>query len=876
MNSVVNEPGKAEARQTFRYTGSKRNAISFPLGGIGAGSIGLAGNGRLVDWEIFNRPNKESTNGFSFFAVKAERDGVVKLAKVLNGDLHAPYIGSTAREFRGFGFGVERETMAGLPHFERTEFTGQYPFAKVSFLDDESPLDVELTAFNPFIPLNDKDSSLPAAIFTYEVTNRSGEPLDISLVGNLSNPFNKQAVNVYGDHGAFRGIKLHSDAYKADDPAFGDLFLSTDGEDVSYQSYWYRGGWFDNLTVFWKEFSAPGKFKERNYNELRGKHAIETYNRHDVCLLSGHRTLAPGEKGVFRFMISWSFPNFVNYWNPGQEAAASGKLPQWKNYYATLFKDSTASAAYTWMNLERLERESALFKETLFNSTLPDHVIDAISSNLSILKSPTCVRLADGTLYGFEGCHGHSGCCEGSCTHVWNYEQATAFLFPALARSMRQADYYAAQFDSGKMQFRLMLPLARTLSDVSSCAGPERAAADGQMGGVIKTYREWKISGDGDWLKAIWPKVKSALEYAWSPSNADWWDRDKDGVMEGEQHHTLDVEIYGPNSYITGQYHAALLAASEMAKAVGDAAGETYLQIYERGRKWVDENLFNGEYFIQKINLQDERFPVDPELGEIKYQIGEGCHVDQVIGQWYAHIVGLGYIFDPGKMKQAVHAIYKYNFIDCLRDYANACRIYALNDESGLLICTWPNGGSPKVPVPYADECMNGFEYQAACHMIYEGFVEEGLTVVNAIRDRYDGERRNPWNEFECGSNYARSMASYSLLLALSGFRYDMTEGRIGFNPPVNKDGFRCFWSLNRGWGEFGHRDGGLHVDVKYGELDLSVFQSELLLDGEIAEVTVGGEKVHATKLDDTLQFGRTVRLQPSAPLRIVLTGGRW
>jgi len=852
--------------EPYTYEGRKLDAISFPLGGIGTGSIGLAGNGRIVDWEIFNRPNKQSANGFSFFAVKAEHRGEVRMAKVLNGDLGPPYIGASSDKFRGFGFGVDRRSMAGLPHFRSTKFTGRYPFADVAFLDEGQPLDVTLTAFNPFIPTNDFDSSLPIACFTYHVTNVSDEPLDVSLVGNLTNPAEAGAVNAYFARDAFRGIRLRSDRYAPDDPKYGDLTISTDHDDVSYQSYWYRGGWFDNLTVFWEEFRAPGRFKERNYDDLRGQAAVATYNNRDVALLACHRTLLPGESGDFRFLLSWSYPNFVNFWNPG---TGETRPPAWKNYYATAFEDSTASAAYAWANRERLERESAAFRDALFGSTLPEYVIDAVASNISILKSPTVARLTDGTLYGFEGCHAEEGCCEGSCTHVWNYEQATAFLFPALARSMRNADYEAAQFDSGKMSFRLMLPLVRTLSDQSHCAGPDRAAADGQMGGVVKTYREWKISGDTEWLKAVWPRVKRALEYAWAPDNADWWDRDKDGVMEGVQHHTLDVEMYGPNTYLTGQYHAALVAAHRMAKAVGDPDADAYLALYERGRRWVDEHLFNGEYFVQKLDLKDERFPIDPELGEIKYQIGDGCHIDQVLGQWYAHVTGLGYIFDPEKVRSAVRSIYDYNFVETMREYANACRIYALNDESGLLICTWPRGGRPKVPVPYADECMNGFEYQAASHMIYEGLVEEGLNVVKAIRMRYDGERRNPWNEFECGSNYARSMASYGLLLALSGFRYDMTERTVGFNPKLDASSFRCFWSLHRGWGRFAADASGATLSVDYGALELNAFQSELFAGASDVVATVGGRRIEARLDGDTVRFAESVTLDPSTPLRL-------
>ncbi|WP_206098470.1 GH116 family glycosyl-hydrolase [Paenibacillus montanisoli] len=868
---LLNELYKMD--KDFTYRGSKTNEISFPLGGIGTGSIGLAGNGRLIDWEIFNRPNKNSYNGFTFFAIKAEHQGEVRVAKVLHGDLHPSYSGTGKGRFTGFGFGVERESLSGFPHFKSTAFKGEYPFGEIEFIDDTVPLQVKLSAFNPLIPLNDKDSSLPAAIFTYEVTNTSSETLDISLVGNLTNPHTKDARNEFADYGAFKGIKLFSTHYGPDERAYGDLTLSTDDDDISWQTYWYRGGWFDNLTVFWKEFAAPGRFKERNYNEIRGLAPVATHNSKDNCLLSSHKSLAPGEKGTFRFMITWSFPNYVNFWNPGAcEDGTPCEPPSWKNYYATLFADSTESAAYVWNNYERLYRESHLFKETLFGSTLPDYVVDAIASNISILKSPTCLRLTDGTLYGFEGVHAEEGSCEGTCTHVWNYEQVTPFLFPALARSMVNVKYKHTMYDNGKMAFRMMLPAERTLKDASDCAGPRRAAADGQMGTVIKVYQQWKISGDNEWLKSIWPRVKQSLEYAWEPTNTDWWDRDCDGIMEGVQHHTLDVEIYGPNAYISGMYQSALRCASEMAEAMGDGAAVKYRELCDNGRKWVDEHLFNGEYYHQLIDLQDERFPIDPELEEIKYQIGEGCHIDQVLGQWHAHLVGIGYVFDRTKVKKALESIYAHNFMETIRDYPNACRIYSLNDEKGLLISTWPRGNSPKVPVPYADETMNGFEYQAACHMIYEGLLEEGLTAVKAIRDRYDGERRNPWNEMECGSNYARSMASYALLLALSGFEYDSLKGHIGFNPQLNADAFSSFWSLNSAWGNFKHERGTIRFEVSYGTIALSSFGSELLAGKKKAEVQVDGMPAAITRSGNTILFAEQVKLDAGSQITIVLS----
>jgi uncharacterized protein (DUF608 family) len=865
---VPNHQSAVSSPEPFRYEGPRTRAISFPLGGIGTGSIGLSGTGRLVDWEIFNRPNKNGYNGFSFFALRAEYRGKVEFAKVLHGDLSGPYSGEGEALYRGFGFGVGRETMAGFPHFKRASFLGRFPIAEISFSDDSAPCDVTLTAFNPFIPLNDSDSSIPAAILVYRVINRSDLPLNFTLAGALANPFLREPVNSFLDREGMRAIRLNSRGYDEEAPEYGDICISTDGTDVTYQEYWYRGEWFDNITVFWRDFCTPGPLNNRTFPDKRVDGAVSTYNFQDECVLGIMRAVKPGQSVDFRFAVTWSFPNFVNYWNPGL-IPPGGKSPQWKNHYATRFRDSMESAHYVWANYDRLFGHTRMFQESLFATTLPSSVIDAVSANLSIMKSPTCVRLTDGTLYGFEGCHAKEGCCEGSCAHVWNYEQAFPFLFPALSRSMREMEYQHCQFPNGKMAFRLLLPPERTLTEKTRLAGPGRAAADGQMGGIIKVYREWRVSGDTEWLRRLWPGVKRALEYAWEPTNEDWWDKDRDGVMEGVQHHTLDVEIYGPNTYITSQYHAALVAAAEMAEALDDPAAADYRTLYKKGRAWVESNLFNGEYFHQKIDLQDSRFPVDPELGEIKYQIGEGCHVDQVLGQWYGHLVGLGYLLDPGKVHSAVRAIYRHNFLS-MRNHVNANRIYALNDEEGLVICTWPRGGAPRVPVPYASECMNGFEYQAASHLIIEGFVEEGLRVVEALRARYDGNRRNPWNEFECGSNYARSMASYALLISLSGFEYDVRRGHIGFSPRWQDNDFRCFWALNRSWGDFIHDPAGnISLVVRWGELKVLTFCSHILENRRIDKISVDGTPVAFHQEQSLVEFAKEVTLNQKQTLII-------
>lgn len=869
----------------FIYKGRKTREISFPLGGIGTGCIGLAGNGRLIDWEIFNRPNKGSFNGFSHFAIKAERSGQVLDARVLNGDLQPPYTGefgwkAEGNKHKGFGFGPHRQNLAGMPHFRDVVFIGQYPIATLEFNEQKFPGMVSLTAFNPFIPLNDKDSGIPAAFFEFTIRNSTDKQTDYTIAATLCNSLPANNINEYNRTGEFHYIQLMSDVYKETDVNYGDFTLATDITNASHQDYWFCGKWFDSLEIFWQDFTTPGKLRQRQYDQTQSG----DFNH---GTLAAYTNLMPGETKKIRFIISWHFPNCTNYWNTRScEIAQKKGIPLvWKNYYAKIWKNSKDVATYALENWSRLYARTLQFKEALFSSDLPPVVLDAVSANLSVLKSPTVMRLEDGTFYGWEGCLAREGCCEGSCTHVWNYAQALPFLFPKLERSMRETDYRYNQKSNGKMYFRLMLPLGVD----ECCARVTRACADGLFGGVMKAYRDWKICGDTDWLRGIWPFIKKSIEYAWANTNEDRWDPEKSGVLWGRQHHTLDMELFGPNSWLSGFYLGALKAGSIMAEALCEVKIARELKsMFDRGKKWVDANLFNDEYYHQLINLKDKKILEQfsdqiselkenywsEEYGEMKYQIGEGCEIEQVLAQWHANLYGLGEIFDPAQGKKALLSVFKYNFKKPLRDYYNPCRVYSLNDEDGLVICHWPEGRQkPIFPLPYSQETQNGYEYAAAIQMIQTGLVEEGLTVVEAIRDRYDGERRNPWNEFECGSNYARSMASYALLNAFSRFQFNMVEGVIGFHPLIKKKNgeFKCFWSLDPGWGIVKFSRETIELHLLFGNLKLKKINLPSIHKREIQNVYLDESAVTFEKTDSEIHFSEPVMINEGQILKISL-----
>lgn len=808
------------------YEGDRLNYISFPLGGIGTGCIGLSGTGRLIDWEIFNGPNKFSMNGYSHFAVKTEKDGKVIDARVLNGDITDMLDG---RPGGSFGHGVSCWTMAGFPHFRNCVFTGEFPIAQIEFSDPDFPGKASLTAFNPFIPLNSEDSSLPAAMFEFTITNTGSEALDYTISAVLKNPGTSSLNSAFFENG-MSAVFLDNEKNEKGNPESVDMTLATpDTENVSVQEYWLRGMWLDHIETYWREFSSPGFPTKRTYSAP---------GTNDHSTLFVRKTVAPGASAKFRFAITWNRPCFTSWWDPMDEEKYPNLDPLIYNYYTYKFADSSKSAAYVISEWDRLYGETVKFRDALFSSTLPEEVTDAVQATISVLKSPTCLRIGEkGDFYGWEGLNEHMGSCQGTCSHVWNYVYATCFLFPDLERNIRETDYRYNQQPSGEMSFRLKLPFGRE-------PGTNRGCVDGQMGGVMKVYREWLLSGDDEWLRGIWDKVKRSLEFAWSSENGDRWDEDCDGVLEGRQHHTLDMELFGPSSWLEGFYLGALKAGAVMARYLGFTEdAEKYEALFEKGKAWTKENLFNGEYFYHRIDLNDrdtvEKYcagTVDvfgndavssywhDEIGEIKYQIGEGCEIDQLVAQWHADILGLGDLFDPEQVDTALRSMFRYNFKKSMRNVVNPFRVFSLNDESGAIMCDFPEGKrKPKLPILDNQETMHGFEYSFAGLLLSRGFIDEGLTVIRSVRDRYDGRGRNPWNEIECGANYARSMSSFSFIPILSGMSFDAVHGHLGFKPYCGGD-FRSFWSSGTAWGTVDIRGGKVSLEVLGGKLKLNTF----------------------------------------------------
>lgn len=810
------------------------DTASFPLGGIGCGSIGLGTDGSFKNFEIFNRPDRESVNAFSHFAVKAERNGKLIDFRVLKGDGSGSAMGKVSRE-RGevsvWGNGTDRGTLSGLRHFRSTVFRAFCPVCEIGYIDPTFPAKTKMAAFSPFIPMNSADSSIPCAFFEIELENTETETTDFTVAFSLGNPFPGNKTNRVTEISGHIGIALSSDGEK-DTSESGSMTVTALDGDVSYQEYWYRGGWFDELTVFLKDFKAPGKLVNRTYDSPCSEGSC-------VCTVASSITLKPKEKKTLRFAVTWYCPIIEKYWDASK--------PTIKSYVASRFDNSDDVMSYCIENYGRLKSDTYLFVKAIESQTLPASVKDALGAAIAVAKSSTVLRLSDGTIWGWEGITEKSGSCEGTCTHVWNYAALFPMLFPDLERSIRNAEFKYSIDRNGKMAFRMMLPPGSGVYDFRACA-------DGQFGTVIKTYREWMLGAGDEFLREKWDKIRSLISYSWSDKNPDRWDSDRRGVLTGRCHHTLDMELFAPSSWLQSFYLAALKAALEMAKYLGDTDAENeYFELLKSGRDYTEKHLFKNGYYCQDIDPADTSVIseyqmgklinsegyLDPESGEIKYQIGEGLAITAVEGDRLALSAMLGGILAPEKIKSTLEAIMRYNF-KSMRNIDNPCRIFASDDDFGTVTCSYDGTKrKPAIPIPYAEECMTGFEYAAASEMIRYGMLTEGETVVKAVRDRYNDGRRDPFAELECGAAYARSMACFDLISAYSGLYADLRcENTVAFAPVKNGT---YFWSLG---GAFGNVTFGKKVvfGVMYGEFPLSAFA----YSGVFSRVLLNGRSINA------------------------------
>lgn len=828
------------------YSGDNLKYIGMPVGGICAGTVYIGGDGTLWNWDVFNvRTLDPGGPGDKFYLKPMQPEKRFEQGFVIK-----------------TGVGSQHEIRPlNSDGFKNIEFVGQYPVATVQYADNDFPVQVFLKAFSPFIPTDADDSGLPATVIQYTLTNTSSKDVEVELAGYLQNAvclFNANNVRANRVNRAAIETNVSQLLCTAKEQRTNETTIRPDivftdsipnAESISgLPDYGSMAlSLLDRTTGDWVTVSCENE-KDRLLSSVfstdKGKkNAAANMNEKLIGSVGRKLKLSPGEQQTVTFAVSWFFPNLHTGSN-GLRGLRN--MDQLRAYYSKRFDSAGQVGQYIQKNSDKLINSTLLWNRTWYDSTLPKWFLNRIFIPADCLATTVFQRFTDltgdryndGRIYGWEGVYQGFG----TCTHVLHYEQAMGRLFPNMTRQLReQVDYGLSFRDDGVIRYR-------------GEHGSEHAV-DGHCGTILRTWREHTMSPDNTFLKRNYSKIKKSIEVLIAQ------DKQKtgvaDGILEGPQYNTLDRVWYGKIPWISSMYCAALRAGAAMASESGDTefAG-ICTNIADTGYKNIPSELFNGEYFIQKIDPERLYAP----------NVNVGCHIDQMLGQSWAAQVSLSPVLPPEKTHTALKSLFKYNFQTDVGPYIENAQIkpvrfFALPGEAGTVICSFPKGGADRAPgnvrndwerlvVGYFSECMTGFEYQAAAQMIDEGLAAEGFAVVKAIDDRYHPSKRNPFNEVEYGNHYSRAMSSYGCIVAACGFEYHGPKGVLGFAPKLSPENFRAPFTVAQGWGTFSQTQHGKmqteRIELRYGVLSLSQLKYKLIngVSPSTVKIEVDGRKV--------------------------------
>ena len=784
-------------------------AIQFPVGGIGTGCIQYNGSAEPKYWQIFNNMGHQRIPN-SFFAIRVKNKSITKVRALQTTD-----IGS----FKGM---------------QSLEASSKFPFITYNF-KDELPVKVSMEVYNPFIPTNLKDSGIPAAFYQFTIENTSTDTVSINLLASQQNavgfsklphinreksfadnfnfsinrkPIKNNVSSLYG--GNTNEIITTADskiAYMDADIAtnsqhYGQMALILLGDTKLIQNSEAISSW-KNEKQFYNYFLKKGL--------LKGSKTVPKSKKGTTwsTAINTKITLAPGEKKVVNMALAWYFPNgknggFLKKW----DAWGKGDWIGNGNKYATHFKNMQELISFIKTDHKRVRAETNMFSNSLYQSNLPYWLTERLANQLAILKSRTIFHDKENYIGLWEGTGGVDGSCSGNCNHVWHYAQAHARLFPEMGKAIRNQTFNALK-DNGQIPYR------------QPSGTP---AFDGQCGDILGAYREYLLSDDTAWLQSQYPAIKKAMNYIIKTH-----DSDKDGwLSDAPKHTTYDASMSGNPSFLSSLYLAALKASEKMALATKDETQAIeWHNIAEKSAQKQNEKLWNGSYFIQ---IAAEKKATDYETA---------CHSDQLLGQWWADQLGLGSLYPDYKIKAATEAILTHNFKSRLTNHNQGHRTFALENEAGFVVSTWPNNDRTPYASGYSSEVWSTFEYTIGAALFKYNKTEDALTVLKSGFNRYNGKLKtgyigawgnfgfsgNPFGDDECGQFYGRALANWSVLLAAQGFYYNGPEKKIGFNPKWKPENHISFFSTANGWGNFyqnrkpRHQKNSIHL--KYGTLKL-------------------------------------------------------
>ena len=752
---------KAAIDPPVTYSGKNLTGIDFPVGAVGGSVIRMNGKAERQWWQIFNNFEERAGSGIvpnSFFALRT----TIKNNTVVRA--------------------LQTSSVGDFTAMDSLNFQGEFPLGWYNFGDVALPVEVSMEAYNPLIPMDLKNSAIPTGIFNIKVKNTSDSKVAINLLATQQNAVgftgydtivgpNSRSAKGYGQNKNTILKQNDRTSLQMTGPA-GSMQLSAHAGNVSYTSSW------KDVSALYTDFSGDG--------ELTGEKTAsspEAGMTVDGALATGF-SLQPGEEKTITFVLSWHFP---------KGTFGRSDIPEWTfieggSMYENWWENADAVDDYVTENIDYLDKTTRLYHETMYSSTVPRYVLDRISSNLCVLKSPTTFWTKDG-YFGIWESTSNKEEWFGNCKHVIHYAQGHARVFPELGRTLRKQDLNTLTREG-------FLP---------NRDGEWNDAMDGHFGSILGVYREHLMSDDKAFLSSAWPRTRKAMDFAIST-----YDSDRDGMMSGAYHNTLDCHSSGTSPWIGSLYIAALRASAQMALLMSEEeVSAEYANLANTAAKKQNEELWSEElgYYIAKPeNLPNTRV------------MDKACGLDMLLGQWWANQLNLGQIYPLDrslKGLEAIHRINRFTEDGNPRPY----RDFLGNNDTGWQMFVHP-GTVPSNSIHYYCEVMSGFEYSAAATMMQHGMVDEGLEIVEEISKRYDGRFRgpdevtaannapvfgsgSPFGEDECGDFYARAMSSWSVLLALQGYIYDGPQQSIGFKPEITPEDHASFFTTSTAWGLF-------------------------------------------------------------------------
>ncbi|HME53031.1 MAG TPA: GH116 family glycosyl hydrolase [Candidatus Lokiarchaeia archaeon] len=813
--------------------GTIAQTSGIPLGGIGTGSTEIWADGYFHEWLIFNlgswaprqpgrgkkkQPNMESS-GFTFY-LRTKDDSGVKMRRLgMRTDQHDMY------------------SLAWLKSVQGIDYDGKFPVVRLRYIDDSLPVNVSAELFSPFQPHDARTSGTPGFYVIFTIKNNSSNPVDVSLLSILANPLaidakDRLLKNTITTSNGATILTMRTGATKCYPATIGSMALSAKGGNITWIAadfaQYFRSitMWPDhtNLSALaqyrlkgalpnlgndapcpsgavkflpklkgsakktiladeLKQYAFAQDLRDR-YNEvdesiLSHPEGVNNFLmqvtgflfgmiRHNAVqanwgtgALSSSMILQPGESTEVQFALSWYLPN--HYSQKGEKIG---------HMYENWFKDAEDVNKFLLDNSEKLRKGTEAFSNALFETTLDPDLADAWAGQLTTI--PKCTWWVKNGDFGvWEGL----GCCGFHTTDI-TYQGSFNLLalFPELQQRQMLMGARFMREDGRIPHF-----FTPDLSHVDR--GFDRVDMNPQF--VLLVCRDYLWTGDKVFLQQAWPYIVRAME------NSQLLDTDEDGLPDHDtRRNTYDGwNFFGTPSYIASLWIGALRASVRMAKDLDDCDNlNKWHALLDKAVPNFQKKLWNGEYFSLWVD------------GERR---DEMCMTDQMSGEWFTRIIGLGNSLPKDSVVNALSAVFKNNF----------------SPESGLVNATYPAGKKPLFPAHYNMQALapwTGVEYAIGSMMLDIGMITEGTQVVKTIHDRYTRAGRF-WNHVECGDHYYRAMCSWAVLLASTGFKVDIPAQSIRIAPFIIDSDVKMPWFSSTAWGSASWTGNTFEMNTMFG-----------------------------------------------------------